>query len=370
VTGDLEKASKTLEIMRQTYPEAPRSLNDLGTIYASFGFYEKAADLFRDSLRRDPMSATTSGNLAASLMALGRYDEAFAVLEEARNKGLQTDYLLQVNYWLAFLRNDTAQMSLVLSLSTEVPGGHSVLLSVQANTEAYLGRFEKARLLFLAAAKQMRLDGETEAAGLCFAQMAIREEEVGNLARARYFTSKALSLSHDQNVLELSALVMAVTGDSLKATSIAERLNKEHPSDTFIQKYWLPIIHAEMELRQGKALQAVDTLNFVEPLDWAAPEALEISTLLPLYARGQAYLAADEGNKAVVQFQKLIDHPGMVLNFPLGALARLQIGRAHAKQSDTAKAKAAYKEFFALWKDADADVPIYIAAKAEYAKLR
>jgi tetratricopeptide (TPR) repeat protein len=116
VTGDLEKASEALEIMRQTYPQAPRSLNDLGTIYASLGLYDKAVDLFRDSLRRDPMSATTSGNLAASLMALGRNDEAGAVLEEARNKGLQTDYLLQVNYWLAFLHNDTAQMSLVLSL--------------------------------------------------------------------------------------------------------------------------------------------------------------------------------------------------------------------------------------------------------------
>jgi DNA-binding winged helix-turn-helix (wHTH) protein/tetratricopeptide (TPR) repeat protein len=370
VTGDLEKASKALEIMRQTYPEAPRSLNDLGTIYASLGSYDKAADLFRDSLRSDPMSATTAGNLAASLMALGRYDEAGAILEEARNKGLQTDYLLQVNYWLAFLRNDTAQMSLVLSLSTGVPGGHSVLLSVQANTEAYFGHFEKARLLSLAAAKQMEVDGQTEAAGLCFAQTAIREAEVGDFARARYFSSRALNLSHDQNVLELSALVLARAGDSLKATSIAEHLDADHPSDTFIQKYWLPIIHAEMELRQGKASQAVDALNLVESLDWAAPEALEISTLLPPYARGQAFLGSDEGNKAVVQFQKLIDHPGMVVNFPLGALARLQIGRAYARQRATPKAKAAYQEFFALWKDADPDIPIFIDAKAEYANLK
>jgi eukaryotic-like serine/threonine-protein kinase len=122
--------------------------------------------------------------------------------------------------------------------------------------------------------------------------------------------------------------------------------------------------------RQGKASQAVDALNLVESLDWAAPEALEISTLLPPYSRGQAYLAADEGSKAGVQFQKLIDHPGMVVNFPLGALARLQIGRAYARQRATAKAKAAYQEFFALWKDADPDIPIFIDAKAEYANLK
>ena len=370
VTGDLEKATKPLEIMRQTYPEAPRALNDLGTIYASLGLYEKAVDLFRNSLQRDPTSATTSGNLAISLMGLGRYDEAGTVLEEARKKGTQTNYLVQVNYWRAFLRNDTEQMSSLLALSTGVPGAHSTLLSAQANTEAYFGHFEKARLLSLAAANQMEVDGQTEAAGLCLAQTALREAAVGDSARARYLTSRALNLSHDENVIVLAALVMARTGDSLKAASIAEHLNKEHPSDTFIQKYWLPIIHAEIRLRQNEALQAVDALSFVEPLDSAAPEALEISTLLPAYARGQAYLAAGEASKAAVQFQKLIDHPGMVLNSPLGALARLQIGRAYAKQSDTAKAKAVYTEFFALWKDADPQIPIYIDAKAEYGNLK
>lgn len=194
----------------------------MGTIYASLGLYEKAVDRFRNSLQRDPASATTSGNLAISLMGLGRYDEAGTVLEEARKKGTQTNYLVQVNYWRAFLRNDTEQMSSLLALSTGVPGAHS-----QANTEAYFGRFEKARLLSLAAANQMEVDGQTEAAGLCLAQTALREAAVGDSARARYLTSRALNLSHDENVIVLAALVMARTGDSLKAASIAEHLNKD-----------------------------------------------------------------------------------------------------------------------------------------------
>jgi DNA-binding winged helix-turn-helix (wHTH) protein/tetratricopeptide (TPR) repeat protein len=370
VTGDLEKADQALEIIRQTYPEAPRSLNDLGSNYGSLGLYDKAVDRYRDSLQLDPMSATTSGNLALSLMALGRDVEAAAVLEEAGKNGPQTDYLLQVNYWRAFLRHDTQQMSHLLTLAAGVPGAKAVLLSAQANTEAYAGHFERGRFLSQAAANQMQVDGHKEAAGLCFAQAAIREVEVGDLARGRYFISKALNLTHNQNVVALSALVMAHTGDSLKAMSFAGQLNREHPSDTFIQKYWLPIIRAETDLYQGKSSQAVEALSVAEPLDWAAPEALDISTLFPAYTRGRAYLAAGDGSKAAEQFQKLIDHPGMVLNYPLGALARLGIARAHRLSQQNNIAIEDYGVFFALWKDADPDIPLLKQAKAEYAKLQ
>ncbi len=369
VTGDLEKASAALEIMRQAHPEAPRTLNDLGTIYGSLGLFERAVGLYRDSLRVDPLSGATSGNLAICLMALGRNDEAGAVLKEAGRRGLQSEYLLQANYWRAFLLNDTQEMSRLLSLSAGVLGAQSVLLSEQANTEAYSGHFTKARQLSLVAASQMQIGGQREAAGLCLAQEAIREAEIGNSARARDFISKALHLSHDQNVVALAALVMARTGDALKAISFAEQLDKDYPSNTFIQKYWLPIIRAETELHQNKASQAVDTLSIAGPLEWAAPDALAISTLFPAYERGQAYLACGEGGKAATEFQKLIDHPGMVLNFPLGALARLGLARAYALQRNTAKALAAYQDFLTLWKDADRDISILIIAKSDFAKL-
>jgi DNA-binding winged helix-turn-helix (wHTH) protein/tetratricopeptide (TPR) repeat protein len=370
VTGDLEKATAAFETTRQAYPEAPRTLNDLGTTYGSLGLFDRAVALYRDSLRVSPLSETTSGNLAVSLMALGRNDEAGGVLEEAGKRGLQSDYLLQVNYWRAFLLHDTEQMSRLLSLSAGVPGAQSTLLSEQADTEAYSGHFKKARQLSLAAASQMQTGGQKEAAGLCFARAAIREAEIGDSARARDFISRALDLSHDQNVVVLAALVMARTGEPLKAISLAEQLDKENPSNTFIQKYWLPLIHAETEIHQGKASQAVDTLNVVGPLDWAAPDALAVSTLFPAYARGQAYLAAGEGSKAAAEFQKLIDHPGMVLNFPLGALARLGIARAHRLAHQNTAALKEYDAFLALWKDADPDIPILRQAKREYQSLQ
>ena len=370
VTGNLEKASTAFEITRQAHPDEPRTLNDLGTIYGSLGLFDRAVELYRASLRVDPVSEATSANLAISLMALGRIDEAGAVLKELGQRGFQSEYLLQVNYWRAFLLNDTQEMSRLLSLSTGVLGAQSILLSEQANTEAYFGNFRKARQLSLIAAGQMQIEGQKEAAGLCFAQAAIREALIGDAAQARDFISRALHLSHGQNVVALAALVMARTGDSLKPIPIAEQLDKDYPSNTFVQKYWLPIIRAETELHQDRALQAVDTLNVVGPFDWAAPDALAISTLFPAYERGQAYLAAGEGGKAAAEFQKLIDHPGMVLNFPLGALARLGLARAYAMQRDTAKARAAYQDFLTLWKDADRDIPILIAAESEYAKLK
>ncbi len=369
VTGDLEKARAAFEIMRQAHPEAPRTLNDLGTIYGSLGLFDQAVDFYRASLRADPVSAATSGNLAVGLIALGRNEEAGTVLEQAGRHGLQSEYLLEVNYWRAFLLNDTQEMTRLLALAPGVLGAQSILLSEQANTEAYSGHFRKARQLSLVAANQMQIGGQKEAAGLCLAQVAIREAEIGDSVRSRDFISKALHLSHDQNVVALAAVVMARTGDSLKAVSLADELERDYPSNTFIQKYWLPIIRAETEIHQGKAPEALDTLNIVGPLDWAAPDALAISTLLPAYERGRAFLACGEGGKAVTEFQKLIDHPGMVLNFPLGALARLGLARAYAMQRNTAKARAGYQEFLTLWKDADQDIPILRQARAEYAVL-
>jgi eukaryotic-like serine/threonine-protein kinase len=366
VTGDLERAAAAFETTRQAYPQSPRTLNDLGTIYGGLGLFDRAVALYRDSLRASPLSETTSGNLAVSLMALGRNDEAGAVLDEAGKRGLQSAYLLQVNYWRAFLLHDQEQMSRLLSISAGVPGAHSTLLSEQANTEAYFGHFIKARQLSLEAASEMQTGAQKATAGLYFAQAAIREAEIGDSRRARDFISRALNLSHDENVVVLAALVMARTGDSSKAISLAGQLDKEHPLNTFIQKYWLPIIHAETDLRQGKGLQAVDTLKLVGPLDWAAPDALTVSTLFPAYARGQAYLAAGEGSKAAEEFQKLIDHPGMVLNFPLGGLARLGIARAYRLAHQDTAARNEYHAFLALWKDADPDIPILRQARREF----
>jgi DNA-binding winged helix-turn-helix (wHTH) protein/tetratricopeptide (TPR) repeat protein len=368
-TGDLEKAAEALEIKRKAYPSAA-SLSDLGTIYGSLGFFDREIDLDRDALRADPLEAATYGNLAVSLMALGRVEEAGAVLGEARKNGLQSDFLLQVNYWRAFLRHDSDEMRRVLSFSTEVPGAEAVLLSEQANTEAYFGNFERSRRFSLKAANVLQSEGQKEAAGLCFAQSAVREAEIGDTMRARGFILKALDLTHNKNVVTLAALVMARTGDSAKALSFDEKLDREYPADTFVQKYWLPIVRAEGELQQHKAASALSLLSVVERFDSAAPAEFSLSTLYPAYVRGQAYLLVGDGASAAVEFQKLRDHPGMVLNFPLGALARLGLARALRLTGNNEAARKEYNAYFALWKDGDPDLPILRQAQGEAAHLK
>jgi eukaryotic-like serine/threonine-protein kinase len=303
-------------------------------------------------------------------MALGKIDDAGAVLSEAARRKLQSDYLLQVNYWIAFLRGDSDEMKRILLRSLDVPGAQSLLLSEQANTEAYFGHFEKARQLSNTAAKLMQNDGQKEAAGLCLAQAAVREAEIGDYLRARDLISRAQHLTRDQNVLTLTALVMVQIGDFAKGHVLAGKLDRQYPSNTFIQKYWLPLIGAVADVRQNQGAKAVSLLDPVEPLDSAAPDEFVTATLYPAYVRGQAYLALGDGSKAEAEFQKLLGHPGVVLNFPLGAVARLGEARAYARSHDSLKAHDAYRDFLQLWKDADPDVPILKQARAEYAALR
>ena len=209
-------------------------------------------------------------------------------------------------------------MKRLLLRSLDVPGAQSLLLSEQANTEAYFGHFEKARQLSNTAAKIMQNEGQNEAAGVCLAQAAVREAEIGDYPRARDLISRAQHLTHDQNVLTLTALVMVRIGDFAKGHVLAGKLDKQYPTNTFIQKYWLPVIGAVAELRQNQGAKAVNLLSPVEPLDSAAPDEFPTGTLYPAYVRGQAYLVLGDGSKAEAEFQKSLDHRGVVLNFHSG----------------------------------------------------
>ncbi|HEY0701621.1 MAG TPA: winged helix-turn-helix domain-containing protein [Candidatus Acidoferrales bacterium] len=370
VTGDMEKAAEVLEMTRQTYPSDPRALNDLGAIYGNMGVFGKAADIYRETIKLDSSSATSYGNLAVTLMAIGRVDEANATLADAAKKSLQTDYLLQVNYWSAFLRGDSVEMKHLVSIAPGVPDAHSLLLAEQSDTEAYSGHFEKADRLSRAAAASMESAGEKEAAGLCLAQAAVREAEVGNSAKANELIAQALSRSRDQSVTILSALVMARTGEIEKARAIAGQLDHQNPASTFVQKYWIPTIRAGASVQAHQGPEAVAALALYEPFDFATPGEFAKGTLYPAYVRGQSYLAAGDGAKAAQEFQKLLDHPGIVLNYPLGALARLGRARAEAMNHDVAKSREDYESFLVLWKDADADLPILVQARQEFHALR
>ncbi len=370
VTKELDKAALTYATLAEEYPESASSLNHLGTIDMKLGRNEQAADSFRKALLVDATRNATYANLAVALIRLNRIEEAAAVLAAAEKRGFHSEYLLQVNYWLAFLRGDQSGMEQVLSQSAKVSGAKPLLLAESANTESYRGRFEKARSLSLEAAELMVQQGDRESASLCLAQAAVREAEVGSAARARLLMQQARKIADGNEIVTLTALASALAGDSKQALALSETLDRQFPHGTLIQNYWLPILRAEVELQRGDGTKAVSLLLPTEPFDSAVTSEFPSNSLYSAYVRGNADLAVGDGSKAGNEFQKLIDHPGMTLNYPLAALAHLGRARAYSMEGHLGEAGNAYQEFFKLWRDADAGIPVLRRAHAEFDRLK
>jgi tetratricopeptide (TPR) repeat protein len=250
------------------------------------------------------------------------------------------------------------------------PGTEDFLLSFQSDTEAYDGRLTKARDFSRRAVDSSIRNDSKETAAVWQVNAALREAEFGNMAVAKQDVAAALKLSPGRDVEMLSALALARSGETARAKTIVEQLEKSYPSETILKVYWLPTIKAAIELSGNHAAQALVSLEAAAPYDFGSPPPFQVGTLYPAYLRGEANLTAHNGTAAAAEFQKLLDHRGIVLNFVTGSLAHLQIGRAYVMEGDTAKAKAAYQDFLTLWKDADPDIPILKEAKAEYAKLQ
>jgi predicted Zn-dependent protease len=212
--------------------------------------------------------------------------------------------------------------------------------------------------------------GAGEAAALWQVNAALREAEFGNFTEARRQIEAALALSSGHDVQLLAAQALARSGESAKAQAIIQKLSDESPQSTVLQGYWAPVIRAEIELRSGSAAKAIQMLEAARPYELGELPPFQPGTMYPIYVRGQAYLAARQGKDAAAEFQKILDHKTLVLNFPLGALAQLGLARAYAASDDTAKSSIAYQDFLALWKDADSDIPILGDARTEYAKHR
>ncbi len=200
----------------------------------------------------------------------------------------------------------------------------------------------------------------------------MREALFGNAAEARQQATVAKGRSTGRDMDYGLALAMAYAGDANRAQALADDLNKRFPEVAPMQFNYLPTLRAKLALLRSNPQQALDALRVASPYELGLPASgfYNWPNLYPVYVRGEAYLAAHQGSEAATEFQKILDHRGIVLNEPIGALAHLQIGRAYAMQGDTAKAKAAYQDFLTLWKDADPDIPILKRAKAEYAKLQ
>jgi serine/threonine protein kinase/tetratricopeptide (TPR) repeat protein len=370
VTGDLEKSTQVYVLAAQNYPESSGVFVHLAIAYGELGRFDLAIPYFRRALQLDPSRASTYGNFTIALLATNQVDEASAVQADAAKRGLKTDILMATSYWIAFLRDDRKEIERIAQQSPDVRGAQTMILSTQGETEVYHGRVAKARELSHAAENLLERSGDKESAAIALMQQAVRETEVGDFSRSRPYIGDARKLSQGQNVRTLAALVSAQAGDISRAEALCRELDKEWPEGTYVQKYWLPLIRSEIDLQQKRPAKAVDDLGVPTTFELANPDALPVGALYPAYVRGQAYLALGDGGKAAAEFKKQIEHPGLVLNSPLGALARLGLARACALLKNVDGARLAYQEFFGLWKDADADVPVIRQARAEYAKLK
>jgi tetratricopeptide (TPR) repeat protein len=367
VTGENDRAIQVYELWAKSYPHDMVPHGNLCVLYSDFGQYDKALSEAQESLRIEP-SRSTYGNLANIDLILNKLDDAEKAFQEAQANNIDGLDIRGDKYTFAFLRKDTQGMEQQMAWAAGRPGEEDTMLSIQSDTEAYFGRLARARDFSRRAVESAIRADSPETAGIWQANEALREAEFGNPADAKKQADAALKLSPGRDVKIISALALARAGDSARANSLADEIEKSAPTYSVLKIFFLPTIHAASEVAKDDPAQAVTDLELTAPYDLATP--VPINALYPAYVRGLAYLAAHNGTAAATEFQKLYDHPGIVANVPVGALARLGMGRASVLSGNTAKAKAAYQEFFALWKDADPDIPVLKQAKAEYAKLQ
>jgi serine/threonine protein kinase len=367
VTGDLKKAIEEYQLWSKSYPRDDTPPLNLGVIYQQLGQYDKAVAATKESLQLAPRAAAY-GNLAFEYIALDRLDDAESVSREAQAKGFDGLYIRGNLYLLAFRRGDSKGMQQQLAWAAGRAGDEDAMLSGQADTEAYYGRLVRARDFSRRASESAVRAGSKETAALWQANAGFREAEFDNTAAARQNADAALSLQSGRDVKLLAALTLARAGDTAKANRLVQQLEKTASTDTMLKLYCLPTIHGAVEIGKDNPSQGIRDLEAAVPYDLGGTLAFQY--LYPVWVRAQAYLAAHNGVAAAAEFQKMIDHPGIVLNQPIGPLAHLGLGRAYALSGDNVKARASYQNFFTLWKDADPDIPILIAAKLEYAKLQ
>jgi tetratricopeptide (TPR) repeat protein len=371
VTGELEKAIQTYELWAQTYPRNSEPFGNLGVDYTYLGQYEKGITASLEDLRLNPGSAAAFTNLVGLYPAVNNLDEARAKYEQAVAHKVDNPFLHGNRYGAAFLENDAAEMQRQVDAAMGKPG-EDVLLSFASDTEAFYGRLGGARRLSQRAIESARGSESKETAAAWRMNAALREAEFDNLARSRQEIAPALAEGPTRDVSVLAALAFSRIGDINSAERMARDLAERFPLNTAINRYWLPAIYASIEIRRDNLAKALEDLRTTSLYELGSPlPQFEVGgSLYPVYIRGQIYLSLHQGKEAAAEFQKFLEHRGVALNSPLGALARLQLGRAYALQDKTVQSRAAYQDFFRLWKDADPDIPILIAAKAEYAKLK
>jgi len=374
VTGNLEKAHQTLELWAETYPRDRDAYGLLsGFSSQGSGKYQEAIEEGKKAISLDPDFVPGYANVASAYIYLDRPGEAEKILQQASERKLEIpDYIL-LRYYIAFLKGDQAGMEREAALGEAHPGAQDWMLHAESLTLARSGQLQRAREMSRRAVDLAQQAGQRERAAIFEAGVAAWEALLGNLPAARRKASEALELSKGRDVEYGAAFALAVAGDSVQAQALANDLERRFPEDTSVQFSYLPTLRALFALNRGEASHAIELLQTALPFELAVPGIDYYSFfggLYPAYVRGEAYLAARKGAEAAAEFQKILDHPGIVLSDPIGALAHLQLGRAYVLSGEQAKARSAYQDFLTLWKDADPDIPILKQARAGYAKLQ
>jgi tetratricopeptide (TPR) repeat protein len=375
VTGNLEDAYQTLELWRRTYPRDDLALSLLGGLSThGTGRFEKVIETSRAYQAADPDVVFSYHNLASSYWFLDRFPEAESVLQQASARKVEEPYFMVLRYNIAALKGDKDQMEKVVALAKGKRGAEHWVAHEEALALARSGRLQEARRSSSRAVDLALQEGDREKAASYRAARAVWEAAYGNAGEARTNAMAALELSKGRDVEYTVGLALALSGESSRSDALAGNLEQGFPEDTIAKFDYVPVLRALSALKAGKPMESVERLQIALQYELAANglnfNHFYLGGLHSAYVRGEALAAEQRYGEAAAEFQKILDHRGLVGLDPIGALAHLQLGRTFALAGDKAKAKTAYQDFLTLWKDADPDVPILKQAKAESAKLK
>jgi tetratricopeptide (TPR) repeat protein/tRNA A-37 threonylcarbamoyl transferase component Bud32 len=373
-TGNQEKAQQTCDQWAQVYPRewTPHTFLS-GFIYPVLGRYEKAAEEGRKAIELAPDTYTGYFLLGYDFVYLDRRAEAEDVLRRASERKMEAPFLSLLRFDLDFLKGDSAGMQREVAAAQDKPGAEDWISDRQAFALAYTGHLQEARRWSQQASDLARQAGHRERAALFGTRAALWQAFFGNAALAQRTAKDALELAKNREVKYGAALVLAMSGDASQAQFLANDLERDFPEDTSVRYNYLPAVYATLALDHGDPSKAIKLLQVAIPYELSSPRSATFAyfgALYPVYVRGQAYLAARQGAEAAREFQKIVDHRGIVIGDAFGVLARLGMARAYAMQGDTANARKNYQDFLTLWKDADSEIPILKKAKLESAKLQ
>jgi DNA-binding winged helix-turn-helix (wHTH) protein/tetratricopeptide (TPR) repeat protein len=373
VTENMERAQQTCEVWERTYPHDPTPASFLaGIVYPVFGKYRQGVEEAQKALDIDPDFLISFAILSGNYQSLGSLQDAENTFRKAEARKVEIPELMLAQYDVAFLRGDIRVMDHVAALARGNQPADEWITQHSASALAYNGQAQKARKAAQIAEDFAQREGHLEAAALYKAGTAAWEGFFGNTVEARKEADAALKLSTDRGVEYGAALAQALAGDTARAQQLGDDLERRFPEDTSVQCSYLPALRGQLAFDRGDPAKALDMLEKAVPCELGMPRTAihaNFGAMYPIYVRGEVLLELHKGAEAAKEFEKILDHRGVVVSDPIGALARLQLARALALSGDKIKSKAAYQDFFTLWKDADRDIPILARAKSEYANL-